>query len=63
VTYQEVLVIVLRTFDWYPSSILTLEFAAVPHSWIPYVQIGFSMLSYNSILFIIVCHDIFDRIL
>jgi len=49
------LVIIPRTFDWYLCSVSTLEFAAVPHSWIPHVQIAFSMVLYNSILFSNVC--------
>jgi len=35
---------------WYLCSILILEYA-VPQNWIPYVQIGFSMVLYSSILF------------
>jgi len=45
------LIIILRTFDCYLCGISRSKFAAVPQSRIPYVQMGFSTVLCNSILF------------
>jgi hypothetical protein len=50
-TYHGALVMVRSTFDWSLWIILVFYGLALPHSWIPYVQIGFNMHLYIKVLF------------
>jgi hypothetical protein len=50
-TYHGALVIVRSTFDWSLWITLVFDGLAHPHSWIPYVQIGFNMHLYINVLF------------
>lgn len=40
--------IIISTLDWKRCKISTLELDAVPHSWMPYVHIGFNIALYNN---------------
>jgi hypothetical protein len=42
---------VRSTFDWSLWIIFVFDGLAHPHSWIPYVQIGFNMHFYINVLF------------
>jgi hypothetical protein len=42
---------VRSTFDWSLWIIVVCDGLAYPHSWIPYVQIGFKMHLYINVLF------------
>jgi hypothetical protein len=51
-TYHGTQVMVCSTFDWCLWIIFVFDGLAHPHSWIPYVQIGFNMrLYYITVLF------------
>jgi hypothetical protein len=43
--------LVRSTFDWSLWIILVFDGLAHPHSWIPYVQIGFNLYLYIEVLF------------
>jgi hypothetical protein len=45
-TYQGASTIMRKTLDWKRSRIFTFEVEAVPHSCIPYFQIGLSIALY-----------------
>ena len=51
-TYQGALVIALRILFWNLCSISMLEWDAVPHRGIPYVQMGFNIVSCSGTLFL-----------